>query len=192
MGPLDLLKYLFDVYLDVLDGYVGYHSWDVTLGQIAASDFYVVSVVVVHASNGRLIYGEAFLRAGVGEPTGFRVHQAVLFHSLLASLQASPNNENSNLDWRHNLHPFLRLDLCAQYILFDTASGGDLCYTFPESSCQRWITSFCSICCCRAVLRSRHYHHTYLWRLPASALRSAEVEYQSGLLDWRLVSIRSA
>ncbi len=123
------------MYLDVLNGYVGYHSWDVTLEQIAASDFYVVSVVVVHASNGRLIYREALLRAGVGEPTGSRVHQAVLFHSLLASLQASPDNENSNLERRHNLHHFLRLDLCAQYILFDTASGRDLCYTFPKPSC---------------------------------------------------------
>lgn len=30
---------------DVLSGYVGYHSWDVTLGQVAASDFYVLSYV---------------------------------------------------------------------------------------------------------------------------------------------------
>lgn len=43
-GFPDLSKNLFDVYLDVLSGYVGYHSWDVTLGQVAASDFYVVSV----------------------------------------------------------------------------------------------------------------------------------------------------
>ncbi|CAD6593060.1 MAG: hypothetical protein ASARMPRED_006953, partial [Alectoria sarmentosa] len=30
---------------DVLNGYVGYHSWDVTLGQVAASDFYMLSYV---------------------------------------------------------------------------------------------------------------------------------------------------
>lgn len=43
------------------DGYIGYHSWDVTLGQVAASDFYVVSVVLVpplHAmlTDGKLSY----------------------------------------------------------------------------------------------------------------------------------------
>ena len=107
------IKYLFNACLDVLNGYVGYHSWDVTLQQIAASDFYVVSVIIVHSCNGILIYREALLRAGVGESIGFRVYQAVVFHLLLANLQAVPENENSDLDWCHNLHHLLQSDLCA-------------------------------------------------------------------------------
>ena len=38
------------MYLDVSNGYIGYQSWDVTLGQVAASDFYVVSVIFVRGS----------------------------------------------------------------------------------------------------------------------------------------------
>ena len=51
----------FDAYLDVLNGYVGYHSWDVTLGQVAASDFYMVSTVFVHYSNGNTDMRESSL-----------------------------------------------------------------------------------------------------------------------------------
>lgn len=51
-------KCLLNVHLDVLDGYVGYHSWDVSQGQVAASQFYVVSLIFVRMYNGLLSYGE--------------------------------------------------------------------------------------------------------------------------------------
>lgn len=80
------IRALFNVYLDVLNGYIGYHSWDVTLGQVGASDFYMVSIAFIYESNAILTYGKALLRAGIDMPTGFRVHQIVLLHPLLAHL----------------------------------------------------------------------------------------------------------
>ncbi len=77
IGLSDPSKYLSNVCLDVLIGFVGI-------------DFIMVSVIVVYSSNGILNYREALLRAGVAEPTGSRVHQAVLFHSSLANVQAVP------------------------------------------------------------------------------------------------------
>ena len=112
-GFLDLSNYLSDVSSDVLNGYVGYHSWEVTVGQVAASDFYVVNIVFVHEYNAVLTYRQALLRAGIGESTGSRVCETVVFHPLLAGLQASPEIENSHLDWRHNLYLVLRFDFCA-------------------------------------------------------------------------------
>ena len=52
IGFPDRLEHLFNVYLDVLKGYVGYHSWDVTIGQVAASDFYMASNVLAHGFKG--------------------------------------------------------------------------------------------------------------------------------------------
>ena len=43
---------IFDAYLDVRNGYVGYHSWDVTIGEVAVSDFYLVGIVPVYGFNG--------------------------------------------------------------------------------------------------------------------------------------------
>ena len=51
-------KCLFNVYSDVLNGYVGYHSWDVSQGQVAASQFYVVSLIFVSMYKVLLTYGE--------------------------------------------------------------------------------------------------------------------------------------
>ncbi len=148
----------------------------------------MVSVIVVHSLKWILISREVLLRAGFSEHPGSRVYQAVIFHSLLAHFQAVPENENRNLGWNHNLHHLLRPYLCARFVFFDTASGRDLCYTCPKPSFQRWITTWCSNGCCRAGVRPHHYHDTCLWRLPASALKSAETQYQLGFLDWRLVS----
>ena len=51
-------KCLLNVYSDVLNGYVGYHSWDVSQGQVAARQFYVVSLIFVRMDEVLLIYGE--------------------------------------------------------------------------------------------------------------------------------------
>ena len=51
-------KCLLNRYSDVLDGYVGYHSWDVSQGQVVASQFYVVSLIFVRMYKGLLTYGE--------------------------------------------------------------------------------------------------------------------------------------
>ena len=50
MRKLDLrpIRALSNVYLNVLNGYVGYHSWDVTLGQVEASDFYMIGLTFVN------------------------------------------------------------------------------------------------------------------------------------------------
>ena len=122
-------------------------------------------------------------------PIGFRVHQAIIFHPLLAHLQASPENENSDLDWRCNLYYLLCFDLCARHVLCNTASWRNVYHTLSQPSRQGWNPSFGSICCYRAGLRSLYYHIANLRRLPASALKSAEVQYQFGILDWSVVSI---
>lgn len=38
--------------LDILTGHGGYHSWDVTAGQVAASDLYLASDILVHDFDG--------------------------------------------------------------------------------------------------------------------------------------------
>ena len=49
---------LLNLYSDALDGYVGYHSWDISQRQVAASQFYVVSLIFVRMYKGLLTYGE--------------------------------------------------------------------------------------------------------------------------------------
>ena len=90
MRKLDLrpIRALSNVYLDVLNGYVGYHSWDVTLGQVGASDFYMVGLTFVNGSTTILTCSKALLHAGIDMPTSSRIHQTVLLHSVLAYLQA--------------------------------------------------------------------------------------------------------
>ena len=55
-------------------------------------------------------------------PTGFTVHQTVVLHPLFANLQDSPENEINDLNWRQILYNLLCSDLCAQYVLCNTAS----------------------------------------------------------------------
>ena len=43
----------FMTFSDVLTGYLGYHSWDVTLGQVLSSDYYMVNIVLAQVIQDR-------------------------------------------------------------------------------------------------------------------------------------------
>ena len=152
-----LLGGFSNMHPDVLTGYLGYHSWDVTLGQVAGSDFYMVNIVPAQWYNAIADKQEAFVRAGTGCSLGFRFHKSVVFHPLFPDLQACSECACGDLAWRRSMHCVLHSSFCAQYVLCDSTSRRDFYHTLLKSSQQKRGAACRSNECNRAGLRPLHH-----------------------------------